>query len=205
MTNIDKLKDFTRLLDEIKSISPSHETSKEVDNLMERIIRDGILPAISEEVAPLLKPTQPEPVPSPESNPTEETSEDSSESEDVEEVFESAVNLDEVIPKTGTPKSGLCVFLKDGSFIQEKKACDTFVKAILEAGVDKVRELKEKGKPLKLNGVQLISDTLDKKYGNQRPIGGGLYVATYSNNSEKKRRLIFISSELNLGWKVEVI
>ena len=133
MTNIDKLKDFTRLLDEIKSISPSPETSKEVDNLMERIIRDGILPAISEQVTPLLKPTQPEPVPARESNPNEEISEVCSESEEAEDVLDVTIEeKDDEQPEYLYSLDINRTFLQRGIFNVHKKAVDR-VKTIFPA------------------------------------------------------------------------
>ena len=99
------------------------------------------------------------------------------------------------------PKTGLCVYLPDGSFIQEKKACDTFVEAIKIAGVIKVREL-----GYKFCRVPLVSNTLDAKYGHaQHSVGNGLYVLTHSSTKTKKQQLDRISKALHLNWKVVIV
>ena len=104
-------------------------------------------------------------------------------------------------PNLFFPSTGLCVFLPDGNVIQEKKACDTFIKAILLAGVHKVRKL-----GYTYCRVPIVSNTKDRKYGSaQHPIGGGLYILTHSNSKDKKRILDRISEELNLNWRVEII
>ena len=104
-------------------------------------------------------------------------------------------------PNLFSPSTGLCVFLPDGNVIQEKKACDTFIKAILLAGVHKVRKL-----GYTYCRVPIVSNTKDRKYGSaQHPIGGGLYILTHSNSKDKKRILDRISEELNLNWRVEII
>ena len=76
MKNLEQLRESIRILEEMKSISLTPETLKAVDELKERIIRDGILPALSKQVAPLLKPIQPESVLVSEPNTNEEISAD---------------------------------------------------------------------------------------------------------------------------------
>lgn len=175
MTNLEQLRESVRILEEMKSISLTPETLKEVDNLKERIIRDGILPAISEEVAPLLKPTQPKSVPAPESNPDEE------------------IVADETLLDVGerrAPNTKLRVTFNDGTVIQERFSWQTFFKAIKAAGVDNVRDL-----DLKLNNRPLISVDANNK----------LTIQKETSNYQRKALLERISTKLKLGWKVEMV
>ena len=57
MTKLEKLYESIRTLEEL-SIPLNPETLKAVDELEEKIIKDEILPTLSEQVAPLLKPIQ---------------------------------------------------------------------------------------------------------------------------------------------------
>ena len=69
------------------------------------------------------------------------------------------------------PRTGLCIHLKDGSFIQEKDAATTFTSAIIRAGLIPVRDL-----GLKFCGINIVSTTIDSKYGKaQREAAPGLY------------------------------
>ena len=208
MTKLEKLYDFIRTSEEL-NIPLNPETLKAVDELEEKIIKDEILPALSEQVAPLLKPIQRDLVLVVEYHPGEEISVALSRKVKVAEMLgaktmsvdAAPLDSEDWDPIIRSPKTGLCVFLKDGTLIQERKACDTFVKAILEAGVDKVRDLK-----LVQNRVPLISDGANDNYkSSQHPIGSGLYVMTHSSTDQKKKTLEKISKLLGLDWKVEVV
>lgn len=208
MTKLEKLYESIRTLEEL-SIPLNPETLKAVDELEEKIIKDEILPTLSEQVTPLLKPIQRDLVLVLEYHPGEEISVALSRKVKVAEMLGAKTMSAEVTPSgaddwtpiTRSPKTGLCVFLKDGTFIQERKACDTFVKAILVAGIAAVRALN-----LVVCKVPLISDKLDDNYKkSQHAIGGGLYICTHASNAQKKKILEKISKLLGLDWKVEVV
>ena len=96
----------------------------------------------------------------------------------------------------GTRKGG-----KNITVIQEYSAAATLVAAIAEANPIKVREL-----GLICCKVPLVSTTKDEKYAKtQVEVSPGLYVITHSNNKMKKDYLEQISTELGLGWIVELI
>ena len=99
------------------------------------------------------------------------------------------------------PKSAVRVIRKDHTVIQEYSAAATLVAAIAEANPIKVREL---GRIC--CKVPLVSTTKDEKYAKtQVEVSPGLYVITHSNNKMKKDYLEQISTELGLGWIVELI
>ena len=99
------------------------------------------------------------------------------------------------------PKTGLCVFMPDGTFIQDKVASQTFIHAIEKAGLDKVRQL-----GLKFCNVPIVSNTKDAKYGlEQHQTSQGLYILTHSNTQRKAKMLSKISDALHLDWKIEIV
>ena len=99
------------------------------------------------------------------------------------------------------PKTGLCIYRKDGSILQEHDAATTFTSAIVEAGLVKVRELN-----LKHCRINIVATTKDKKYGRaQREAAPGLYVITHSSTKEKKKMLDRINESLNMGWTIEIV
>ena len=135
---------------------------------------------------------------------------------DFVEVIESETNVaeDEVTAattdgddsKAKQPKRSttLRVTLPDGTVIQEKEAKDTLIKAIMWAGVDKVKDL-----GMILNKLPFISETKHVLYdGRQEPHlipGTNLYIITQLNNETKKTKLNQIGKKLGINWKVEVL
>jgi hypothetical protein len=211
MTKLEKLYGSIRTLQEL-GLPLNNETLQAVDELEETLIKKEILPALSENVEPLLKPIQRDLVLVLEYHPGADISVAlSRKAKVVETLGAKPLELDpQAQHKEGkkgsvkshiAPKTGLCVYLPDGSFIQEKKASETFVKAIQRAGVLKVREL-----GYSYSRVPLVSNTIDKKYGStQHPVGNGFYVFTNTCTAKKKEQLDRISKALNLGWSVEIV
>jgi hypothetical protein len=211
MTKLEKLYGSIRTLQEL-GLPLNNETLQAVDELEETLIKKEILPALSENVEPLLKPIQRDLVLVLEYHPGADISVAlSRKAKVVETLGAKPLELDpQAQHKEGkkgsvkphiAPKTGLCVHLPDGSFIQEKKASETFVKAIQRAGVLKVREL-----GYSYSRVPLVSNTIDKKYGStQHPVGNGFYVFTNTCTAKKKEQLDRISKALNLGWSIEII
>ena len=103
------------------------------------------------------------------------------------------------------PATDLSVRFPDGVIIAEKKAADTFEKAIKKIGVDRVRQVVEQLN-LKFCKVPVISNRRDEKYGgSQRSLGGGWLLITHSNNKMKKQFLDKVSKQLGLGLVVDII
>lgn len=190
----------------------NEQMSKEIDALEEKLIKTKVLPALSKNVEPLLTPIRRDLVLVLEYHPGEDISVKLSRKVKIVDALGAKVlepdpqaqhkDGKKGITKTHiAPKTGLCVYLPDGSFIQEKKACDTFVEAIKIAGVIKVREL-----GYKFCRVPLVSNTFDAKYGHaQHSVGNGLYVLTHSSTKTKKQQLDRISKALHLNWKVVIV
>jgi hypothetical protein len=85
--------------------------------------------------------------------------------------------------------------------MQERNAAATFIYAVVEAGLVRVRELN-----LKFCRVNIVSTTIDKKYGRaQHEAAPGLYVLTHSSTMDKKKMLDKINKALNMGWRIEIV
>lgn len=125
----------------------------------------------------------------------EESQEEASSDEDVA-----------VLPRARANATTLRVTLPDGTIIQEKKACDTFIKAIQIADAYRVRDEVD---GLILAKKPLISDTQTAMYDHRHkthPIPGtNLFVNTQAENKRKKLFLEKISATLKLKWKVDLI
>ena len=92
----------------------------------------------------------------------------------------------------------------NGEVIAEKKAADTFEKAVKKIGTDRVRQVVEQLN-LKFCKVPVISNRRDAKYGrSQKDLGDGWLLITHSNNRMKKEFLEKVSNTLNLGLIIEI-
>lgn len=211
---MSRLSDLYKAMETLRreGISINEELEKQVSELEENIIKKEILPVVTETIEPALKQVQRELVLVVDYHPGLPISVSLSRKANVSQLIDAKLlEADpQVQHKEGkkgiskshvAPKTGLCVYLPDGTFIQEKKASDTFIKAIQLAGVMNVREL-----GLTSCRVPIVSNTIDAKYGRaQHPVGNGLYVLTHSSTYTKKMLLDRISKAFNLGWKVEII
>ena len=211
---MSRLSDLYKAMDTLRKegISINEELEKQVSELEENIIKKEILPVVTETIEPALKQVQRELVLVVDYHPGLPVSVSLSRKANVSQLIDAKLlEADpQVQHKEGkkgiskshvAPKTGLCVYLPDGTFIQEKKASDTFIKAIQLAGVMNVREL-----GLTSCRVPIVSNTIDAKYGRaQHPVGNGLYVLTHSSTYTKKMLLDRISKAFNLGRKVEII
>lgn len=186
---------------------------KAADNLEEKIIKEEILPSLSQNIEPLLNEIQRDLVLVVEHHPGQPLSVALSRKAKISD-FTDAKRL-EIDPEVehrdlgprkkqsprNAPATGLCVHRKDGTILQQKDAATTFTTAIYEAGLIPVRELN-----LRFCGINIVSTTKDKKYGNaQREVSPGLYVLTHSNTKDKKKLLDRINDALQMGWTVEIV
>lgn len=215
---MSKIQDYYRLFDMFKG-KLTDEQKKVLEGLEDQLIQEEILPAISKSVAPVLdnlrrnltlvvdydpeggitvKTTRGEVV-------VKEDTAKRYEIPSTKKIVKVAEAVEE-LPKSSVktkraPATGLCVWLPDGSFIQEKKANLTMVQAIESAGVEDVAKLQ-----IPHDGELLVSRTKSPKYfREQHPISGGYLLNTHSATETKKKQLERISSALHLGWNVEIV
>lgn len=189
------------------------ETLKAADELEEQLIKTEILPAMSKDIEPMLSQIQRELVLVVEYKPGTPISVALSRKTNISQLIEAKkLEADPQVEHKAhgshktkvtkrTPATGLCVYLPDGDFIQESSAAATYIAAIVKADLLRVRAL-----DLKLCGINIVSTTIDSKYGSaQHEAAPGLYVLTHSNTQDKKKILDKVSKALNLGWRVEIV
>ena len=220
---MSKIQDYYDFIDKFKGdLKPRLQT--ELEQLEDSLIAEEILPAISESVAPVLdilrrhltlvvdydpqagiivKTTRGEVV-------VKENTAKKYEIPKTHKVVKVAeaqhVEGKEDEPQKSkkikrSPKTGLCVWLSNGDFIQAKKANLTMAEAVKWAGVETVASL---GFPH--DGYYLVSKKEHPKYaGEQQSLPNGYLLNTHSSTKTKKLQLEKISIALNLGWKVEIV
>ncbi len=191
----------------------NEETLKAADELEEQLIKTEILPAMSKDIEPRLSQIQRELVLVVEYKPGTPISVALSRKTNIAELLDAKIleQDPQAEHKEGKKhekpierlngKTVLKVTFPDGTVIADKKAKNTFAETIKRIGLMKVRNL-----GISFCHVPIVSNTLDKKYGQaQIPVGDGLYVMTHSSTHDKKKQLDKISQELGLGLKVEEV
>lgn len=189
------------------------ELEKQVSILEENIIKKEILPIVTQSIEPALKQVQRELVLVVDYVPNAPISVHLSRKSNITEILDAKrleidpeVEHREFGPRQKrtskiAPKTGLCIHRSDGSILQEHNAASTFIAAIQEVGLLKVRSL-----DIRFCRINIVSTTKDKKYGSaQHEVEPGLYVLTHSSTKDKKKILDKINSVFNMGWYVEII
>ena len=189
------------------------ETLKAADELEEQLIKTEILPTLCKDIEPRLSQIQRELVLVVEYKPNEPISVALSRKTNIAELLNAKrleidpqVEHKEFGPRKKkiskiAPKTGLRIHRKNGSILQEHNAASTFIEAIKEAGLMKVRNL-----DVRFCRINIVSTTKDKKYGHaQHEVEPGLYVLTHSSTKDKKKMLEKINSALNMGWQIEIV
>ena len=220
---MSKIQDYYDFIDKLKG-DLKEDSRKALEQLEDSLIADEILPAISESVAPVLsilrrhltlvvdydpqggitvKTTRGEVVVKehtakkyeiPSTNKVVKVAEAKGQKIEHEE----PAKRKEI--KRG-PNTGLCIWLPNGDFIQEKKASKTMAAAVEQAGVERVAAMK-----IHHDNSFLVSKEVHPKYAdNQQKLSHGYLLNTHSNNMTKVKQLTRISRELKLGWRVEQI
>ena len=211
MTKLEKLYELASGVKEF-DLKSKEAILEEINELEEEIIKKEILPIVKERIEPALSPVQRELVLVVDYTPGDPLSVKLSRKVNLKKLGDlkelttpdpQAEHREGGKRKTTSraKRTGLCVTLPNGDIIQEKTAAATLVKAVELAGPERVRAL-----GIICCKVPLVSNALDKKYGNsQVKVAPNLYVITHSNNSTKKGFLEKISKALKLEWKVEII
>ncbi len=224
---MSKLQELYETREKLQSlgIAPNADLERQLSELEEEIIRNEIVPIITDKVEPVLKQVRREVVLVVEHNPENGVQVHLSRKRNVANVFSDAVTISSVQidntvkehkegisrPRTTgmKPATKLRVtFMDDGEVISESFAADTLKKAILKFGVERVAQLciAPYDSILQLNRVNLVTKKRDEQYANrQHEIGGGWLVFTGSNTPSKKRQIEAIAKALSVRVKVEII
>ncbi len=212
MTKLEKLYASIKGLQEL-GLPLNDETLKAADDLEEQLIKTEILPAMSKDIEPRLSQIQRELVLVVEYKPGTPISVALSRKTNIAELLDAKIleQDPQAEHKEGKKhekpieringKTILRVTFPDGTVIADKKAKITFAEVIKRIGLMRVRNL-----GISFCHVPIVSNTLDKKYGQaQIPVGDGLYVMTHSSTHDKKKQLDKIAKELGIKLKVEEI
>lgn len=191
---------------------------KAADNLEEKIIKQEILPSLSQNIEPLLSEIQRELVLVVEYHPGEPISVALSRKAKISDFIDakqltpknstpvkSADKVDPVQPHEPTkhvenPTKGLRVTFPDGTIIWRRAAIDTFIESLRKIGLDRIPQV-----GIIHSGYNLVSKEMrpvvpDRIWQHQVD---GWYVYTVLNNKMKKDDLKRISDYYHLGLVIE--
>ena len=214
MSRLSKLYETMENLKEL-GLSINDDLIQEANQLEEDIIKKDILPVLTKTIEPALKPVKRELVLvvdyvpgkplsvhlSRKSNITAELP-DAKEIVLDPEVQHGSWETHSEEKHTRGGRKILTIKFPDGSVIEESNAAQTLVSFVKRIGVLRVRKVVEEYE-LKFNGVPVVSNRRDAKYGNtQKDLGNGWLLITHSNNPTKKHFIEQVSEALNLGLKV---
>ena len=212
---MSRLSDLYKAMETLRKegLSLNEDLERQVSELEEDIIKKEILPVVTETIEPALKQVQRDLVLVVDYHPGMPISVSLSRKTNITQLIDAKkleadpeVEHKEFGPRKSrsskiAPKTGLCIYRKDGTILQEHDAATTFTSAIVEAGLVRVREL-----GLKFCRVNIVATTKDKKYAHtQREAAPGLYVLTHSSTKDKKKMLDKINSALKMGWEIEIV
>lgn len=211
MTNLEKLYQSISNLKEL-GLPLHEETLKAVDNLEEELIKNEIIPRLSDSIEPIITQIQRPIVLVVDYVPDEALSVRMTRKRVITEEGEtkqySIVTKEKERDKktdktyTSSPKSawtGLMVTFPDGKVINRRYAYETLIDVVEKVGVKKVEALQ-----MKHLGLNFISKTKDDFY-NQHELSGGYLIVSHSATVKKRQQIEEISDRLKLGLKVEVV
>lgn len=209
MTKLQKLYSTIQNLKEL-GLELGDDLLKQTSELEQEIIKNEILPVVSEKIEPIISQIQRELVLVVDYVPNEPLSVRISRKRNFTEQMETI----EIVPDpkvdhnigtikrnstTKSAKTNLRVTLPNGKVIENRFAYETLQEVVMLADVEKVRPL-----GIIQCGVPLISNTLDNFY-NQKEIAKGMFLITHSSTGQKRQQIEKISDTLDLNLKVEVL
>lgn len=209
MGKLEELYKSIRTLKEL-GLPLNEETLHAVDNLEEDLIKNEIIPRLSENIEPILTKIERPIVLVVDYIPDEELSvrltrkrviTDEKETKQYSLVSKQIVKKSDRTLKSSpkSQKTRLAVTYPNGMRIERQYAYETFLEVIERADPGKVAELQ-----MVWVGLPLVSKMRDDFY-NQHEVKDGWLVVTHSSTNKKKKQLEEISKALRLNLKVEVI
>jgi hypothetical protein len=210
MTNLETLYQSIEGLKKL-GLPLNEETLNAVDNLEEDLIKNEVIPRLSESIEPIITQIQRPIVLVVDYVPGENLSvrltrkrivieePDTKQYSIVTKENKQAKTDKSITSSTKSAWTGLKVTLPNGKVINNRYAYETLIQVVEIAGLKKVEELK-----LKQVGIDFISQIKDDFY-NQHELGNGYYIVTHSSTLKKKQQIEEISKKLGLELKVEII
>lgn len=211
---MSRLSDLYKAMETLRKegLPVDENLERKANELEEEIIKKEILPVLSKTIEPALQPVQRELVLVVDYVPGKPLSVHLSRKRN----FTAEIDAKEILPdpevehkeigKTGPkvvkqPVTRLKIIFADGTVIQERNAAETFVAFVRKVGVERVCSL-----GLKQCKIPLVSNTIDKKYGDkQKPLGNGWYLMTNTSTQSKLKDIEAIAKAFDIKVKVDVI
>ena len=211
---MSRLSDLYKAMETLRKegLPVDENLERKANELEEEIIKKEILPVLSKTIEPALQPVQRELVLVVDYVPGKPLSVHLSRKRN----FTAEIDAKEILPdpevehkeigKTGPkivkqPVTRLKITFADGTVIQERNAAETFVAFVRKVGVERVRSL-----GLKQCKISLVSNTIDKKYGDkQKPLGNGWYLMTNTSTQSKLKDIEAIAKAFDIKVKMDVI
>lgn len=199
---MSRLSDLYKAMETLRKegLPVNEDLERKANELEEDIIKKEILPVLSKTIEPALQPVQRELVLVVDYVPGRPLSVHLSRKRN----FAAEMDAKEILPdpevehkeigKTGPkvvkqPVTRLRIIFADGSIIQERNAAECFVSFVRKVGVERVRSL-----GIKHCKIPLVSNTIDKKYGDkQKPLGNGWFLMTNTSTQSKKHDIELIA------------
>lgn len=223
MTKLETLYNSIRGLKEL-GLPLNEETLEAVDQLEEELIKNDVIPRLSESIEPIITKIERPIVLVVDYIPGEDLSvrltrkrviTDEKETKQYplmterKEIQEKVYSINEKTVKKKTDrkvkfankskKTRLSVKFPDGTLIENGYAYETFIDVIKRVGVEKVSSLN-----MKWVGLPLVSKIKDDFY-NQHEVEDGWWIVTHSATNQKRIQLEEISKTLKLDLKIDVI
>ena len=211
---MSRLSDLYKAMETLRKegLPVDENLERKANELEEEIIKKEILPVLSKTIEPALQPVQRELVLVVDYVPGKPLSVHLSRKRN----FTAEIDAKEILPdpevehkeigKTGPkvvkqPVTRLKIIFADGTVIHDVWEAETFVAFVRKVGVERVRSL-----GLKQCKIPLVSNTIDKKYGDkQKPLGNGWYLMTNTSTQSKLKDIEAIAKAFDIKVKVDVI
>lgn len=209
MSKLDDLYKSIRTLKEL-GLPLNDETLHAVDDLEEELIKNEIIPRLSDSIEPIITKIERPIILVVDYIPNEELSvrltrkrviTDDKETKQYTLVSKQQEKKNDRKVKSSpkSPKTRLAVTFPDGTRIEYHYAYETFLKVI-----EKIDPMKIVKLDLHWVGLPLISKKKDDFY-NQHKIKEGWLVVTHSSTNQKRKQLEEISKALGLNLKIEIV
>ena len=218
MTKLEKLYSIIENSREV-GVKLSKDVLQQVEELEEGIIKEEILPALGNDIAPRLEPIKRDLVLVVEYHPGEPISVALSRKTKISEIMGAKT----LTPRSSTPvkseeeptevepheptkhientTKGMRVTFPDGRTIQPNKVGDALVEVVRYAGAEKVRALN-----IEVCEDNLVLPSPHPKYVvASKPLGDGWYVNISGDTARRYEHMCQISDRLQLGLKVDLI
>lgn len=211
-SKLQKLYQIMRNSEEL-GLPLNKETTAQINEMEEKLIKDEVLPLIHDNIEPTLREVERPLVLVVEYDPNGSLRVNLSRKVNIAATISDAKEItpDPIVEHTEKrkgrkkvvtkPRTRLRITMPDGTVIEEHTAWESLKKFVLSVGIDKVRAV-----GLIANKILLVSNTVDTKYKTaQKPLGNGWLLMTCSDTPTKRKQILTIASYLNLNVGVEIV